>query len=1047
MADIYTRILLSCQSGSTLKTIQSVSSALGKSGLAGDLEKVAQSAKTTGIDVSKLDTLQAKAGESAARLSLAEARAAESLKRANDLAASGSASAEKIARANAQAALAAEKVKVAERGASEAMQKAASEANRLSDEMESVSAKTSKAGNAFGPLISKAKELAAAGFGIAMKKAGDAIAETIPMAQDFQEAMLQTYGATDLTREQIDAIGNSILSMGPKVRKGPQDLAEAYYYVSGAGYEGAQAMDILERSAKSASAGLTETTVPANAVTAILKAFPGISVAQAFDMLTVSVNTGKTELKDFAPAIGEVSLHAKRAGVDFDEATAALSSLTNVMPSTAEAATSLSSLFQTSSRFEELTNRANDLGYAFDTNAYKNMNFIDRLRYLQQVTGGNEEAIAKLLGQEEALPAMTALLTDGSKDYANALDKVTNSAGAADEQFKKTGEGGKASWASVQSRIESLQIKIGTGLLPVVDRLVSIFDKMITVGTNVVKFFRDNEVAMVALQAVLIAIAVVILIIVVPAFIAWAAAMIPVVVSALILAAPFILIGVIIAVVVFGIIMAIRHWGEIVKWLQDRWSDVSAFFSGIWAKIQEFFGNVGKWFQDRFEEGKKGVEAAFGAIGGWFGDRWKDIQNVFSNVGGWFQDRFKDASNGVQSGFGNTSNWFQDRGKDVQNAWDSTAKKVGDGAIWLYDHNYYVKAFVDEAIKIFEIGKKWISDKWNELVGIAASTWTNVSNAVRDNFNKSVQFVSDVWTNISLFFVNAWANWIVGPLTGLWTNVSNFFAFAWQNWIVNPLTSFWTSISNFFSNAWANWVVGPLTGLWTSVSAFFSNAWANWIVGPLTSMWNNVRNFFSNAWNNYVSTPISNLWNSISSTISGWASKAVQWGKNLIQSFIDGINAKAGEIGGALADTAGKIAQFLGFHSPTKEGPGRESDQWAPNFIEMYAKGLEKGLPRIQAATSKLATPISIMSLPEDVDRMMTMTLPPVETRASGAQSAYTSPTSESRSTTIVYAPVFNISTMARSREEVRRLAAMINDEMSSEFRMESSGYASGGIY
>ena len=50
-----------------------------------------------------------------------------------------------------------------------------------------------------------------------------------------------------------------------------------------------------------------------------------------------------------------------------------------------------------------------------------------------------------------------------------------------------------------------------------------------------------------------------------------------------------------------------------------------------------------------------------------------------------------------------------------------------------------------------------------------------------------------------------------------------------------------------------------------------------------------------------------------------------------------------------------KIKNFLGFSSPTKEGPGREADKWAPNFMEMFRKGIVQGLPGIRASVSSIA--------------------------------------------------------------------------------------------
>ena len=995
MTDIYTRILLSVQSGSTLKTIQSVSSALGKNGLAGDLEKVAQTAKTTGLDVGKLETYQAKAGEAAARLGVAEAKAAEALARANNLATSGTASMEKLATANAHAALAAEKVKVAKDAAGNAMQKVASEAKHLSGAMEDASSKSGKTGKALEQMGGLAKTAAVAGVTVltsSLVGMGVGLTDTVNKTRDFQESMLNTYGANDLTRAQIDAIGNSLLELGPKVRKGPQDLAEAFYFVKGAGFDASKSMDILERSAKAAASGLTETEVPANAATAVLKAFPALETAQAFDIMTAGVNYGKTEWKDFGPAIGAVSLHAQRAGVSFQETTAALSTLTNTMPSTAEAATSLKSLLQTSSQFEQLTDRATSLGYSFDTNAYKSMNFIDRLRYLYKVTGNNEEAVAKLLGQEEALPAITALLADNAGDYSKALQGVTNSAGAAESQFKKTGEGSKASWAVTQARIEALQIKIGSGLLPVIDSLVTAFNNVLTVSIKVAKFFRDNEVAMVALQSVLIAVGVVILSIIIPAFIAWAIATWAVVAPMLVLAAPFILAGVIIAAVLFLIIMAIRHWGAIVAWLQNIWGAFTGWFMGVLGATGAFF--VGLW---------SGLSSWFiGALG---------------SIGAFFTNIWNGIVAGLKVAWSFIISLIVGYLTLLINIWTFPFRAIAALFTWLYNHNYYFKALIDAIVGFVRAGVAWLQQAWTNsinwivgawqaLVGFAVALWGQISGAIQVGFSAAIAFVAAIWASISAFFVNAWNTYIVIPLTALWTNVSTFFA-----------------------NAWINWIVGPLTALWANVSGFFSSVWVNYVAGP-----------------------IGGLWNSLSSTISGWATSAWQWGVNLIQGFINGIKSKAGEIGGMLGGIWNDAMSKLGFHDlPGMPGHAEGIIDSPVGHLAMVGERGPELMYVPQHASilpnkdiDKFASQVSLTSLPGDVDRMMTLTLPPVETRAEGRSAA---PQQTSSGNTIIYAPTYNINTMARSQSEVRRLVDMINDEQAKDFRLETSGYASGGIH
>ena len=68
----------------------------------------------------------------------------------------------------------------------------------------------------------------------------------------------------------------------------------------------------------------------------------------------------------------------------------------------------------------------------------------------------------------------------------------------------------------------------------------------------------------------------------------------------------------------------------------------------------------------------------------------------------------------------------------------------------------------------------------------------------------------------------------------------------------------------------------------------------------------------------------------------------------------------ANNVASSVGGIAQKVLEFLGFHSPTKSGPGREADQWAPNFVKMFASGLESGIPQIENIVSRLAKPIAV---------------------------------------------------------------------------------------
>ena len=89
--------------------------------------------------------------------------------------------------------------------------------------------------------------------------------------------------------------------------------------------------------------------------------------------------------------------------------------------------------------------------------------------------------------------------------------------------------------------------------------------------------------------------------------------------------------------------------------------------------------------------------------------------------------------------------------------------------------------------------------------------------------------------------------------------------------------------------------------------------------------------------------------------ISDVIGNAKNWGTNLIQNFIDGINAMIGKVKDAVSKVADTVKDFLGFSSPTKKGPGSKADKWMPNFMEMMADGIEDNIYEVSAAVNMTA--------------------------------------------------------------------------------------------
>jgi hypothetical protein len=71
--------------------------------------------------------------------------------------------------------------------------------------------------------------------------------------------------------------------------------------------------------------------------------------------------------------------------------------------------------------------------------------------------------------------------------------------------------------------------------------------------------------------------------------------------------------------------------------------------------------------------------------------------------------------------------------------------------------------------------------------------------------------------------------------------------------------------------------------------------------------------------------------------------------------------SKLGAVKRATKKVVGAIKDFLGFESPTKEGPGKTADKWAPNLVNMFNQGLEDGINKIKSVSARLATEINFV--------------------------------------------------------------------------------------
>lgn len=173
---------------------------------------------------------------------------------------------------------------------------------------------------------------------------------------------------------------------------------------------------------------------------------------------------------------------------------------------------------------------------------------------------------------------------------------------------------------------------------------------------------------------------------------------------------------------------------------------------------------------------------------------------------------------------------------------------------------------------------------------------------------------STVWNAIKTI-ISAVVSGIKGLITGNFTAVKNSITTI-MNTIKSTISTIWNTIKSTIST-----VLGAIKGAVTSVF----NGIVNAVKGAMGNVLNAVKTGFSN----------------VKGHITGLASQAFTWGKDLIMGIVNGIRSCIGAVGDAVSSVANKIRSFLHFSVPD-EGPLTDYESWMPDFMGGLAKGIEK---------------------------------------------------------------------------------------------------------
>lgn len=282
-----------------------------------------------------------------------------------------------------------------------------------------------------------------AGIGLGAQLLGDVAKLTL----DLERAQAEVATIVDTSTVNLPEITERVREIAAAAGFDAVNSVKALYQAISAGQEPAQAVKLIETSAKLAKAGLTDLAGSTDVLTTVLNAY-NLSADKASlvsDALFKTVEKGKTTLPELTSNLGNVIPIAAQAGVGITDLGGALAALTAGGLRTDIAVTSLRALLAKLIKpTKDAQAVAAELGIEFNTAAVRAQGFVpfitnlrQKLKEFEAAGGDSERALATLAGRVQGVTAAAALTGNQFDKFVESANDVNKGLGATEKAANK----------------------------------------------------------------------------------------------------------------------------------------------------------------------------------------------------------------------------------------------------------------------------------------------------------------------------------------------------------------------------------------------------------------------------------------------------------------------------------------------------------------------------------------------------------------------------------------------------------------------------------
>jgi len=316
------------------------------------------------------------------------------------------------------------------------------------------------------------------GFGAAI------IAGFVKMAKsamEFETAMSKVLTSTEgVTKEGFEVLKDQVLLLTRIVPKSAEELADALYYVKSVVFDNADAMAILEVSAKAATIAMADTKDVAKVLTAAFVAYGGTveDVVMWADQLTEAVVVGRAEYADFATQMGVLIGYGNTLSVSFSELATWMAFLTRRGYSASQASVFLKNTMMKIINPAALAKKKyKELGIVWGEAGLKAAGgLIPFLAQLGEKVQWNIDELVKFFPNLRAIPLLMAMAQDYTKGAAGELGMlrkmIEGASGTLEERFAFAMEIVSNQLIILKNGFAEVAKRLGALLLPMISDLI-----------------------------------------------------------------------------------------------------------------------------------------------------------------------------------------------------------------------------------------------------------------------------------------------------------------------------------------------------------------------------------------------------------------------------------------------------------------------------------------------------------------------------------------------------------------------------------------------